>query len=79
MVSATALIVPEKHAPFQVAEVQLDALRPDEVSVGLKATSICATDVAVQHEKFRSHSPLSLGTKVCQSQISWVVHSADGS
>ena len=61
MVSATALIVPEKHAPFQVAEVQLDALRPDEVSVGLKATSICAAGVAVQHGKIPLPFPIVVG------------------
>ena len=61
MVSATALIVPEKDAPFQVTEVQLDALRPDEVCVELKATSICATDVAVQHGKIPLPFPIVVG------------------
>jgi len=61
MVSAIALIVPEKHAPFQVTEVQLDYLRPDEISVELKATSICATDVAVQHGKIPLPFPIVVG------------------
>ncbi|KAK4987987.1 hypothetical protein LTR50_004206 [Elasticomyces elasticus] len=61
MVTATALIVPEIHAPFQVTEVQLDTLRPDEVLVELKATSICATDVAVQHGKIPLPFPIVVG------------------
>ncbi|KAH6667001.1 hypothetical protein B0J14DRAFT_490324 [Halenospora varia] len=61
MVVATALIVSEIHAPFQVTEVQLDALRSDEVSVELKATSICATDVAVQHGKIPLPFPIVVG------------------
>jgi aryl-alcohol dehydrogenase len=61
MVTATALIVPEIHAPFQVTEVQLDTLRLDEVSVELKATSICATDVAVQHGKIPLPFPIVVG------------------
>lgn len=61
MVTATALIVPEIHAPFQITEVQLDNLRPDEVLVKLKATSICATDVAVQHGKIPLNFPIVVG------------------
>lgn len=61
MATATALIVPEVHAPFQVTEVQLDALRPGEVFVKLSATSICATDVAVQHGKIPLPFPIVVG------------------
>lgn len=61
MVMATALIVPKIHAPFQVTKVQLDTLRPDEVLVELKATSICATDVAVQHGKIPLPFPIVVG------------------
>ena len=61
MVSAKALVVPELHAPFQVVKVELDSLRPDEVLVELKATSICATDPAVQHGKIPLTFPVVLG------------------
>jgi aryl-alcohol dehydrogenase len=61
MVSAQALVLPELHAPFQVLEVELDNLRPDEVLVEMKATSICATDPAVQHGKIPQAFPVVLG------------------
>jgi len=61
MVTATALIVHELNAPFQVETVELDTLRPNEVLVRLKATSICATDGAVQHGKFPIPFPAVFG------------------
>jgi aryl-alcohol dehydrogenase len=61
MVSAQALVLPELHAPFQVLEVELDNLRPDEVLVEMKATSICATDPAVQRGKIPQTFPVVLG------------------
>jgi aryl-alcohol dehydrogenase len=61
MVSAIALVVPKLHAPFQVTKVELDSLRPDEVRVEMKATSICATDLAVQHGKIPQPLPMVLG------------------
>ncbi|KAE9369100.1 aryl-alcohol dehydrogenase [Stipitochalara longipes BDJ] len=61
MVVAKALVVPELHAPFQLVEIELDSLRADEVLVELKATSICATDPAVQHGKIPLKFPVVLG------------------
>ena len=61
MVTAKALVVPELHAPFQLVDVELDSLRPDEVLVELTATSICATDPAVQHGKIPLNFPVVLG------------------
>jgi aryl-alcohol dehydrogenase len=61
MVTATAIVVPKLHAPFQLVQVELDSLRPDEVLVQLKATSICATDGAVQHGKIPLAFPAVLG------------------
>jgi aryl-alcohol dehydrogenase len=61
MSPATALVVPELHAPFQLVKVELDSLRPYEVLVELKATSICATDPAVQHGKIPLNFPVILG------------------
>jgi hypothetical protein len=60
MVVATALAVPELHAPFQLAEVELDSIRSDEVLVELKSTSICATDPAVRHGKISLAFPVIL-------------------
>lgn len=61
MVSAEALVVPEMHAPFLLEDVELDSLKPDEVLVQLKATSICATDGAVQRGKVPIQFPVVLG------------------
>ena len=61
MALATALVVPELHSPFRLVEVTLDSLRPNEVLVELKATSICATDGAVQHGKIPMSFPVVLG------------------
>jgi len=61
MVTATALVVPKLHAAFQPVEVELSSLYPDEVLVELKATSICATDRAVQHGKIPLAFPAVLG------------------
>jgi aryl-alcohol dehydrogenase len=61
MITATALVVPELHAPFQLIKVELDHLRPHEVLVELKATSVCATDPAVQHGKIPLTFPVILG------------------
>lgn len=61
MTPAKALIVPELHAPFQLVEVEINPLQSYEVLVELKATSICATDPAVQHGKIPIKSPFVLG------------------
>lgn len=61
MVSATALVVPQKGAPFECWSVELDALRADEVLVDIKATGICHTDIAVQQGKLPVPLPAILG------------------
>ncbi|EXJ80125.1 hypothetical protein A1O1_08267 [Capronia coronata CBS 617.96] len=61
MVKATALVVPELNAPFEMRTVELDELRPNEVLVDLKATSICHTDLAVQAGKIPMPFPVVLG------------------
>jgi Zn-dependent alcohol dehydrogenase len=60
-VIATALVVYEKGGPFTETTVQLSPLRTDEVLVDLRATSICHTDLAVQHGKIPMPFPAVLG------------------
>lgn len=61
MASATALVVRERGAPFELRTVQLDALRAHEVLVDLVATGICHTDIAVQQGKIPMEFPAVLG------------------
>jgi aryl-alcohol dehydrogenase len=61
MVTAKALVLPELNAPFRLVDVELDSRHPDEVLVELKATSICATDPAVQRGKISLDFPAVLG------------------
>ena len=61
MALARALVVPELHSPFKLVEVTIDSLQPNEVLVELKATSICATDGAVQKGKIPMQFPAVLG------------------
>ncbi|KPI34549.1 Aryl-alcohol dehydrogenase [Cyphellophora attinorum] len=60
-VTATAFIVHEKGGPFTETAVRLSQLRDDEVLVDLRATSICHTDLAVQHGKIPMQFPVVLG------------------
>jgi len=69
MVTAKALVVPELHAPFQLVDVELESLQPNEVLVELAATSICATDPAVQHGKIPLSFPVVLGHEGVSSPI----------
>lgn len=46
MRTTTAAISPGGGAPFEIGEVTLDDLRPDEVLVRLVATGICHTDLS---------------------------------
>lgn len=49
MTAATAAIVRAAGDPFELADVELDEVRPDEVLVRLVATGICHTDVSAAH------------------------------
>ncbi|OAP55976.1 hypothetical protein AYL99_10128 [Fonsecaea erecta] len=44
--STVALVVSEPRGPFEVKEVQLKDMRPDEIVVRMIATGVCHTDVA---------------------------------
>ena len=41
-----ALVISETNGPFEVREVKLKEMRPDEIIVNMKATGVCHTDIA---------------------------------
>lgn len=44
--STTALVVPELNGKFELREICLDAIQPDEVLVEIHASGICHTDLS---------------------------------
>ena len=56
-----AAVVWEKGGPFCIEDVELDALRPDEVRVKLVATGICQSDLGAVHGHFPFPLPGVLG------------------
>lgn len=58
---ARAAICHGSDKPFELAEVQLDALRLDEVLVRVVATGICHTDMAVRDQQLPTPLPAVLG------------------
>ncbi|KAJ5148319.1 hypothetical protein N7526_001671 [Penicillium atrosanguineum] len=44
-----AYVVQSKGAPFELQDVVLDEIRPNEVLVEMKYTGVCHTDIVVQH------------------------------
>ena len=56
-----AAIVRGQGQPFELASLQLDALRPDEVRVRLVATGVCHTDAIVRHQVYPTPLPAVLG------------------
>ncbi len=57
----TAAVARENAAPFTIEELELDALRPNEVRVRLVATGICHTDVLVRDGVYPTPLPAVLG------------------
>ncbi len=41
-----ALVISEINGPFEVKEVHLKGMRPDEIVVRMVATGVCHTDIA---------------------------------
>lgn len=56
-----AAVIPGVAQPFEFRDLQLDAIRPDEVLVKITATGLCHTDLAVQHGDIPSAFPVVLG------------------
>lgn len=44
--TTTALVVPELNGKFELREVQLDDMQPDEVLVEIHASGLCHTDLS---------------------------------
>ncbi len=57
----TAAVLSEKSTPFQIAELELEEPRADEVVVRIVATGICHTDLVVRHQYVPVPLPLVLG------------------
>ena len=61
MKSGTAFVLHGLHAPFEIEQVEIDSLRPDEEYVEMVATSICATETSVQKGSIPLPLPMVLG------------------
>lgn len=59
--TAQAAICTGKDAPFTIADVALDALRPDELRIRVVACGICHTDLAVRDGQLPVPLPIVLG------------------
>jgi len=59
--TARAAICRGHDHPFSIEEVELDALRPDELLVRIVACGICHTDLAVRDEQLPVPLPVVLG------------------
>ncbi|MDD0857749.1 alcohol dehydrogenase catalytic domain-containing protein [Arthrobacter alpinus] len=57
----TAAVARGNAAPFTIEQLELDALRPNEVRVRLVATGICHTDVLVRDGVYPTPLPAVLG------------------
>lgn len=58
---ARAAICRGNTEPFAIEEVQLDALRPDELRIRIVACGVCHTDMAVRDEQLPVPLPVVLG------------------
>ncbi|KAH8806078.1 alcohol dehydrogenase [Xylogone sp. PMI_703] len=59
--TATALVVSTPGAPFEVQEVELKELRPDEIIVRMAATGVCHTDFAAANGRIPVPTPVIVG------------------
>jgi aryl-alcohol dehydrogenase len=61
MSTVTAAVVREVKGPFQIEELELDEIRPNEVRVRTVAVGVCHTDVAMRDAVFPIPMPVVLG------------------
>jgi aryl-alcohol dehydrogenase len=59
--NATAAVTHTKGAPFELRELELDALRPDELVVRVAASGICHTDLICRDQWYPVPLPVVLG------------------
>jgi aryl-alcohol dehydrogenase len=59
--SVTAAVVNAVGSPFELTELELDGLRPDEVLVDIAAAGICHTDLTARAGGFPTPFPVVLG------------------
>lgn len=59
--SVTAAVTETKGAPFELTELELDDLRPDEVLVKVAAVGICHTDLIIRDQWYPVPLPAVLG------------------
>jgi aryl-alcohol dehydrogenase len=57
----TAAVTETKGAPFELTELELDDLRPDEVLVKVAAVGICHTDLIIRDQWYPVPLPAVLG------------------
>ena len=58
---AEAAVTESKGAPFEIQELELDELRPDEVLVKVAASGICHTDLIIRDQWYPVPLPAVLG------------------
>lgn len=61
MTTVTAAVVQETKGPFDLEELELDEIRPNEVRVRLTATGVCHTDAVVRDGVYPTPLPAVLG------------------
>src|SRR5205807_1564873 len=61
LMKATVAVTPAKGAPFELREVELGELRPDEVLVEVAASGICHTDLICRDQWIPVPLPAVLG------------------
>ncbi len=59
--TVTAAVTEVGGAPFALREIELDALRDDEVLVRIAACGVCHTDLSLRDQLFESPLPIVLG------------------
>lgn len=59
--TARAAICRGNQEPFKIEDVELDALRPDELRIRIVACGVCHTDMAVRDEQLPVPLPVVLG------------------
>lgn len=58
---ARALVAPAQGKPFEIQDVQINPIRPDEALVEIHAVGVCHADLSCQQGKLPVQFPLVLG------------------